>query len=76
MKNIYVVADTHRGFIGAYGTEQSAKAAIEAYEDTTYANVEARIAYNEDYPNGEISYAEWLIESGDYTIQCVEYKGD
>ena len=76
MKNIYVVTDTHYGIIGAYGTEQSADAAIEAYEDTTYAKIEARDAYNEGHPDKEISYAEWLIKNGDYTIECVEYKGD
>lgn len=76
MKNIYVVTDNHKGIIGAYGSKQSADAAVEAYEDTTYASVEARGAYNEDYPNGEISYAEWLIQSGDYGVECVEYKGD
>lgn len=73
---IFVLTDEHTGVVGAYPTEELALKAAEDYEDKTWASAGTREEYEADYPNGEITFGQYLVNIHDYTIEEVEYYGE
>lgn len=67
--NIYVVTDNHKGIVGGYETEEQALNAIEKYEEENWADADTRGEYEEDYPNEDITFGEYLVKIGDYAIK-------
>jgi hypothetical protein len=76
MTKIYVVTDTKKGIIGSYHSEEQALKAIEQYEKDFWASADTYSEYVDEYPNGEISFGEFLVKIDDYKIEEILYYGD
>lgn len=69
MTTIFVVTDTNKGVIGGYEDKEHALVAIEAHEAETWATADTRSEYEDEYPNEGITFGEYLVKIGDYTIE-------